>query len=571
MLQEKFNKQGLLHFNYKNTLWYKKIKQERIIYKRMLFFLAIAITLLIIVFVLTSTYLGREDLVYFSLLVIFPAIAIQFNGTKKGSVWAGLFLLLLSVLYFGNISGLLPWVNVPRPFFLQWVMHLISYCFIWMLAFVAERRQESLLFQLTDMLVFDESTGLPDKDVLLHSIQREKSYIFAIIKIENFSDLVALFGYEFSDIISQFASQKLKKYESRYKYKTYQLKYNEYGVLIETEENLKSSDAVQKLHKIVTSLELEALPWEQDKIRLVYRVGATIVHPGDERSLLSCADIALKKAERSFSVLRMFDGDVAEKSSAYESVLKFTELITNRENNSLKAVFQPVFNETGKNVVWYEALLRIKKQDGQYVSIYPYLTVARSTGLYPYLTEFIMRESARIICEQDVDVSVNIAIHDISRPEFILLVDEIYKQIKLKKGRIIFEILESDELVELERCVWFIDYISQYGFKIAIDDFGTGYSNYCSLINLPIDIIKIDGSLIKRIHHDDNAKTLVEGIVLFCKRSNKKTVAEFVENEHVFDSLKTMSIDYLQGYYLGEPATIVGLNESPISGEDNFF
>ncbi|HKL84905.1 MAG TPA: hypothetical protein VJ861_01060, partial [Treponemataceae bacterium] len=63
----------------------------------------------------------------------------------------------------------------------------------------------------------------------------------------------------------------------------------------------------------------------------VYRVGATLVYPNDGKSFLSCADIALKKAENTFSVLRMFDGDYAEKTTAYESVIKFTELITNRK------------------------------------------------------------------------------------------------------------------------------------------------------------------------------------------------------------------------------------------------
>jgi len=138
-----------------------------------------------------------------------------------------------------------------------------------------------------------------------------------------------------------------------------------------------------------------------------------------------------------------------------------------------------------------------------------------------------------------------------------LLVDEIYDMIRHKNGRIIFEILESDELVELDKCLWFIEYISRYGFKIAIDDFGTGYSNYCSLINLPIDIVKIDGSLIKRIRYDDNAKILVEGIVHFCEKSNKKTVAEFVEDKDVLDSLSSMGIDFLQGYYLAMPDAIL--------------
>jgi EAL domain-containing protein (putative c-di-GMP-specific phosphodiesterase class I) len=111
-------------------------------------------------------------------------------------------------------------------------------------------------------------------------------------------------------------------------------------------------------------------------------------------------------------------------------------------------------------------------------------------------------------------------------------------------------------MVEVDKCLWFIDYISRYGFRIAIDDFGTGYSNYCNLINLPVDIVKIDGSLIQKIHSDESARMLVEGIVHFCKKSNKKTVAEFVEDIHIFESLKSMNIDFLQGYYLSLPGDI---------------
>jgi EAL domain-containing protein (putative c-di-GMP-specific phosphodiesterase class I) len=236
--------------------------------------------------------------------------------------------------------------------------------------------------------------------------------------------------------------------------------------------------------------------------------------------------------------------------------MKFTELVTNREEETFRAVFQPVFGSGGTEISWYEALLRVKRPTGEYVSVYPYLAVAKSTGFYQFLTDFILRASADAILEYDVDVSINISINDIVRPDFILLVDEVYEKIRDKRGRIIFEILESDELVELDKCIWFIDYIARYGFKIAIDDFGTGYSNYCTLINLPIDIVKIDGSLIKKIKSDDNARTLVEGIVHFCRKANKKTVAEYVEDSGVFDSLKDLKIDYLQGYYLSEPAQI---------------
>ena len=178
--------------------------------------------------------------------------------------------------------------------------------------------------------------------------------------------------------------------------------------------------------------------------------------------------------------------------------------------------------------------MRPRKQDGTFSSIYPYLEVARSTGFYHYLTEFILRKSAEAILEFDINVSVNISIADIVRSDFIALVEEIHHMIRDRAGRIIFEILESDELVELDKCVWFIDYVSRFGFRIAIDDFGSGYSNYINLLNLPIDIVKIDGSLIRRIRSDENAKTLVEGIVHFCKKTNKQTVAEFVEDDEVY-------------------------------------
>ena len=507
-----------------------------------------------------ALYLPGSYNVYRLLLVVYPLLAIQLRGSREGSLWFAGYIVSFIAMYAISAAGfLLPWNHyVPLPNFIGLALtSLLVYLF----AFASERRQESLVGTLSDRFVFDESTGLPGKDVLVHSIDPSRSYLFAIIKIENFSDLVALFGYEFSDTITQFASRKLVKYENRFNYKTYLLKYNEYGILIELDRSMAIVDSAQYLSEVIKSLEIESLPWERDRINLVYRVGGAIVSPGEEMSPLTKADIALKKAERGHSVITIFDNDTTEKENAYDCVMKFSELIANRESESFLTVFQPVFTSDGADVAWYEALLRIRRQNGDYESIYPYLAVATSTGFYKYLTDFVIRKSADAIVSYDIDISVNISINDIVRPEFILLIDEVYEKIRAKNGRIIFEILESDELVELDKCLWFIDYVSRYGFKIAIDDFGTGYSNYCSLLNLPIDIVKIDGSLIKKIHNDENAKILVEGIVNFCEKSNKKTVAEYVENEAVLDSLKNMKIDFLQGYYLAKPDhidTIIG-------------
>lgn len=605
MLDRKFRKSGLECYNYHKTQWYQTIRNDIRSYRRLMMFwllglflivpvvmgtmslilhdwtaLFVCLTLLaclvsemvavarctktrymiiicliqIILTVIVSPHLARGEFLCFFLLPLYSLMVPQLRGSTKGLTWFCLSMVLLFASYAARSFFGIPLVS---SFSHQaFAIIVASSVCIFILSWYSERRHESLVGRLTDMLVFDPITGLPNKGVLSSSIFPDRHYIFAIIKIENFSDLVALFGYEFSDIISQFASQKLLKYESRFHYKTYQLKYNEYGILVESKKGVTVPDAAQCLNDIIKSLELESLPWERDRIKLVYCVGGAIVNSGDAEMPFSRADVALKKSERGHSAITIFEDDNDERESAYKYAIRFTELINNRENQTFRAVFQPVFSSDGVTIEWYEALLRIKQKDGAYSTIYPYLGVAKSTGFYQYLTDFILRKSAEAIYEYDVDISINISINDIIRPDFIALVDEAYDMIRDKKGRLIFEILESDELVELDKCIWFIDYIAQYGFKIAIDDFGTGYSNYCNLVNLPVDIVKIDGSLIKKIKNDENARLLVEGIIHFCKKSNKKTVAEYVEDIQVFDSLRDMNIDFLQGYFLSEPAQI---------------
>jgi EAL domain-containing protein (putative c-di-GMP-specific phosphodiesterase class I)/GGDEF domain-containing protein len=606
MLEKKFRRCGLSSFNFKKTQWYQTIRAENRHYKYNLLLFAFSAAAVVPV-ALFAADLSRGDLslsmnylasfavaaslvatlvfsrsvrtmmrvclvlVFAALpltlylpapryafvfpLIVFPLVAIELRGTRRGFWWYGLFLSSFVVMVaFDSLPGFPRWAIAAGP--AEAVEFALVSAIVFAFSLLSERRQESLIDRLTNLLVFEDATGLPNKDALLASIAEDKAYLFAIVKIENFSNLVALFGYDFSELIEQFASQKFRKYEVRFGYKTFQLKSNEFALLSRTEGPVTIAEAAQRLTETVKALELEALPWERDKIRLVFRVGGAVIAPGDLASPLSKADIALKRAERGHSAITIYEDGTGEKENAYDYVMKFTELVNNREEGAFRAVFQPVFNSSGTEIQWYEALLRVKKQDGEYASVYPYLAVAKSTGFYQFLTDFILRASVDAILEYDVDVSINISINDIVRPDFILLVDEVYERIRERKGRIIFEILESDELVELDKCIWFIDYISRYGFKIAIDDFGTGYSNYCSLISLPIDIVKIDGSLIRQIKTDENARLLVEGIVHFCARSNKKTVAEFVEDIHVFDSLKDLNIDYLQGYYLSEPAAI---------------
>jgi EAL domain-containing protein (putative c-di-GMP-specific phosphodiesterase class I) len=116
-----------------------------------------------------------------------------------------------------------------------------------------------------------------------------------------------------------------------------------------------------------------------------------------------------------------------------------------------------------------------------------------------------------------------------------------------------FEILEDDAIRNYNLLKEFISYIKQKGSTIAVDDFGSGYSNFAHVLNLEIDYLKIDGSLIKNLDIDEKMELIVETIVEFSKKTNMKVIAEFVHSKEVLQKVKELGIDYSQGFYLGEP------------------
>lgn len=133
----------------------------------------------------------------------------------------------------------------------------------------------------------------------------------------------------------------------------------------------------------------------------------------------------------------------------------------------------------------------------------------------------------------------------------------IYERIQtlgeLKAKNIVFELLESEGIENYTEVKHFINNIKQYGCKVAIDDFGSGYSNFSHILNLNVDYIKIDASIIKNIDKDQNCEYIAKLIVDFSNKVGIKTIAEFVHSRSVFEKVKEIGITYSQGYYFSEP------------------
>jgi len=204
-------------------------------------------------------------------------------------------------------------------------------------------------------------------------------------------------------------------------------------------------------------------------------------------------------------------------------------------------------------VMWHECLLRVKGTDDAYHSPLPYLAVAKSTGFDRYITEYVIGEACEAIERTGGAFSINMSYSDILRPEVIDIICEKRAAVSNTDGSLIIEILEGEEIESTELLRSNIARLKKAGCRIAIDDFGSGYSNFAKLVELDVDIIKIDGSLVQKCADDEATESLIRGIALFCRQWGKEVVAEYVDCEHLAVKMQGMGVDYLQGYHYGVP------------------
>ncbi|MBP1680444.1 MAG: putative cyclic di-GMP phosphodiesterase [Proteobacteria bacterium] len=242
----------------------------------------------------------------------------------------------------------------------------------------------------------------------------------------------------------------------------------------------------------------------------------------------------------------------------YDNALKNIETIhiikTAIDNRKIISYFQPIVNNQTQKIEKYESLVRLVTEDGQLLTPFYFLETAKKGRYYSKITRIVLENSfAALYKIPEASISINLSVHDIERDEITTYIEKLLLQHESEAHRIIFELLESEDIKDFALVKKFIQNVKTKGVRIAIDDFGTGYSNFERLLSYEPDILKIDGSLIKNIHNNQINQHIVETMILFAKKQHLSTVAEFVENEAIYEIVRDMGIDYSQGYYFGRP------------------
>lgn len=371
-------------------------------------------------------------------------------------------------------------------------------------------------------------------------------------------DLNAIYGFENGDFLIRQLSLLLKS-----KIKNQFLDILKRSVYIEIKnthadvfeimihENLTIEEILEiknLIYEAIVSYNFKLLD-KISKINIDVTIGCS---KSDDSHIKAFAEKALHEAKLNYLPYMYYDSFLYKDEFINKDLIEIINYSI--DNNLVEPYFQAIMDNTTDKIVKYEALMRIFDKNGNMIMPYIFIPKSKKSRLYHKLMEQQFDKIIDYIKKYQIHVSINLDYSDIMNPN---IKKTIISKIKANNiGHFLtFEVLETEKVSNFDLVNDFISQVKMYGVKIAIDDFGTGFSNYENILNLNIDYIKIDGSLIKKIN-EDIYLNLIKSIVLFSKQQNIKVIAEFVGDLKTLRYVKNIKIDYSQGYYVGKPMNI---------------
>lgn len=408
-------------------------------------------------------------------------------------------------------------------------------------------------------LYTDALTQLPNREKLLADLKPSQAATLILLNIDAFKEINDFYGHQCGDhVITSMArtlSQFLAQHTAWAGSRLYRMPADEMAIWLpgdRTPETLR-----QYIDELLAHVGKLGIRWQGRAIPLQVTLGLASTQALDSASpghgqLLISASIAMKLARQSKSNYLIFDPEQRVRESYEQNLLWANRLKRALEEGRIVPFFQPIMDTRSNRIRKFECLVRMIDETGQPVSPGLFLDVAKRIRLYRQITRTMVQQSFNRFAENDYEFSLNLSLEDLLDPELTTFIVNSLSQGSLAK-RVIFEILESEGIENYAAVKIFIDRVKALGCRIAIDDFGTGYSNFEHLLRLDVDMIKIDGSLIRLLDTDQHALTVTRGIVDFARGLGMQTVAEFVNSPELLKQVKALGIDYAQGASIGMP------------------
>lgn len=281
------------------------------------------------------------------------------------------------------------------------------------------------------------------------------------------------------------------------------------------------------------------------------------LHSNDINDIILKLEKVLVQATKSQKNITVYDNKLESESIKYYHAL--VSLYYSLQNDMFYLAFQPKMNLKNNEIVSVEALLRIKYDSHNNISISHLISMAEEVGFINEITKWVINNSIKQIREWqnkgiNIKISINLSSIDLNDESIVNFTTNCLKSNGVDSSMLEFELTERSIIEDEQKILVVLNKIKNEGIKISLDDYGTGHNSLNYLVNalFPFDYIKIAKTFIDNITKEQN-EVLIYGIIETAHVLGIKVVAEGVETEEQVKILKRIGCDIIQGYYFCKP------------------
>lgn len=393
-----------------------------------------------------------------------------------------------------------------------------------------------------------------DTSLLISSKKAEAFSVF-LIDLKEFHKYNEVFSIQMGDEILQEISNRLAPvFGTRF----YRVDGDIFlGVSMETED-------IHNLSEYIHSQAEKKMVFDQAEFELGCWIGICCYpeHGESAAVLMKAAQSALHQAKlgRSTSDIVVYDEYMVEALREEEEILN---LLRRRiADNTLEVWYQPIYHVKEGKYISAEALLRLKDDEGRYLSPFEAILIAEKNNFVDIVGSYVLKETCRLLkklqkvnCDIEF-IQINLSVQELAQNNFAEKALALLNSFGVEPSRLGMEITETVVIQSLSGVIEVLNKLRNSGIRIAMDDFGSGYSGLNYLSKLPIDILKLDRDLVLEVGESQQQLEFIKTVVQLAKIKKIKAVAEGVETADILGKIIECGADCIQGYYFSKPLCV---------------
>ncbi|WP_026669091.1 ABC transporter substrate binding protein [Butyrivibrio sp. AE3006] len=414
-----------------------------------------------------------------------------------------------------------------------------------------EKSQKRLIYQAEH----DDFLDILNRRTAVEYLRRhaipDKVFSIIMVDIDNFKDVNETYGHQVADEVLKHLSYELENLAKTRDWMLARYGGDEFLMMLSGERVTEDSSTIQEIMKIFRN----PISMGDETIIMSCSMGVSLsdgVTTPDQHIIN--AEIAMYEAKQRGRNKAFLYSDDMKKKVREENKVK-AKILDAMDNDGFYMVYQPQINTETKKLCGFEALVRMKAE-GMYPGVF--IPIAEASGWIARIgritTELVIKQLAawRDAGYMLYPVSINYSSNQLSDIGYVEFLKELLEEYNISGQFVEIEVTESLFLEKTEKAESLFAQLKALGIKILMDDFGTGYSSLGYLTYIPVDVVKLDKSLVDA-YLVGGKDSFIRDVIQLVHDLDKLMIIEGVEEKWQYEKLREFKADIIQGYYFSKP------------------